>query len=492
MHSNDELEILERAYDPERFREQGHALVDQLADYLVRAQQRHMPVLPWASPEQQRASWVLPDVSCTTADDSKLTELTGRVLDASQHLHHPGYLGHQVTAPLPTAALLDLVAALLNNSSAVYEMSPANTAMERHVVRWMADTLGLGARADGVLTSGGSAGNLTGLLAARQAMAGYDVWTHGARAGKPLGLLIGEQAHYSASRAAQVMGIGAEGCVAVPSDDRFRLDPSQLDACLDLATRRGLRVFAVVASAGSTATGAYDPLYAVADFCGQKGLWLHVDGAHGAAAALAPRYRHLLAGIDRADSVVWDAHKMLAMPSLVTGVLFTEGERSYDAFSQEAAYLLGPSSREEWFNLSHRTLECTKNGMALKLYGTLALAGESLLAAYVSRCYDLARQLSRQIEDAPDFELATPPEANIVCFRHLPPGVDRDDGEALDAVQAAARQQLIERGECYLVQTVLGGRRYLRVTTMNPLSEAADLTGLLELIRRSPIFSTTR
>ncbi len=477
-----QLKRLEQAYDPERFREQGHALVDQLADYLARARQRRMPVLPWAAPEIQLESWALDEGD---APATGLGPLVERVLAASHHLHHPGYLGHQVTVPVPAAALLELVAALLNNSSAVYEMSPAATAMERGVVRWMANALGFGAAADGVLTSGGSVGNLTALLAARQAMAGHDIWTRGARDGQRLGVLISEQAHYSATRAAQVMGIGAEGCVAIPTDERFRLDPSRLGDCLDRATRRGLEVFAVVASAGSTATGAYDPLEPIAEFCTRKGLWLHVDGAHGAAAALAPRYRHLLDGIAAADSVVWDAHKMLAMPSLVTGVLFREGDRSYDAFSQEAAYLLGPSAREEWFNLSHRTLECTKNSMALKLYGTLALGGAALLEAYVTRCYDLARDLASLIEDAPDFELALRPQANIVCFRHLPRGVDRDDGEALDAAQATARQRVIEQGECYLVQTVLANRRYLRVTTMNPLSGDDDLRRLLELVRQA-------
>lgn len=237
----------------------------------------------------------------------------------------------------------------------------------------------------------------------------------------------------------------------------------------------------MVASAGSTATGAFDPLEAVADFCSEHGLWLHVDGAHGAAVCLSPRYRHLLAGIDRADSVVWDAHKMLALPSLVTAVLFRNGDHSYDAFAQQASYLLGPSARDEWYNLCHRTLECTKNAMALKLYGSLRLLGLPVFAAYVTRCFDLAQLLAQIVEEAPDFELALPPESNIVCFRFTPRGCPR---EHLDTLQHETRRRVVEGGKYYLVQTELRGRRFLRTTLMNPFTNSNDLELLLEQIRR--------
>lgn len=198
----------------------------------------------------------------------------------------PRYVGHQVSAPLPQAALASLASALLNNGMAVYEMGPVATGMERAVLGWLASRLGLPASADGVLTSGGSVGNLTGLLAARNARAGFGIWKAGAQAGPPLAVLVSEEAHYSVRRAAQLMGLGEAGAVRVETDARYRLRPEALDAALAAATREGRRVFAVVASACSTATGAFDPLDQVADFCEPQGLWLHVDAAHGGSAAL--------------------------------------------------------------------------------------------------------------------------------------------------------------------------------------------------------------
>src|SRR5688572_2124638 len=180
---------LAAAYDPEHFRRLGHQLVDQLADHLARATRREGPVLPWAPPATNLERFPA-DFSEQPSGD--LSALLARVLDASHHLHHPRYVGHQVSAPVPLAALCDLASSLLNNGMAVYEMGPVSTAMEHNVLRWMAGVLGLPEGAGGVLTSGGSAGNLTALLAARQAKAGFDAWNEGASAGPPLTVLVPE------------------------------------------------------------------------------------------------------------------------------------------------------------------------------------------------------------------------------------------------------------------------------------------------------------
>ena len=178
------------------------------------------------------------------------------------------------------------------------------------MVEWMAGRIGFAVRpggpggAGGVLTSGGSAGNLTALLAARQAKAGFDVWQRGTTAGPPLGLLAAETTHYSVARAAEIMGLGAEGVFPVPVDAAFQLRPDALPAALAAAQRAGRRVIAVVASAGSTATGAIDPLPAIADFAAAHALWLHVDAAHGGSALTSVHQRARLRGIERADSVV--------------------------------------------------------------------------------------------------------------------------------------------------------------------------------------------
>jgi L-2,4-diaminobutyrate decarboxylase len=250
------------------------------------------------------------------------------------------------------------------------------------------------------------------------------------------------------------------------------------------AEGRGRRVVAVVASAGSTATGAYDPLEAIADFASAHGLWLHVDGAHGACAALSTAARGVVRGIERADSVVWDAHKMMLLPSLVSAVLFKDGARSYEAFRPTgASYLFSDGDVAPWYDVGERTLECTKRMMSLGLYAAITLLGDAFFEEYVDRAFALARALAAKVDAAPDFELAVAPEANIVCFRHRPHGLV--PGPALDRHQSAVREAIVRSGAYYLVQTRLGARGvFLRVTLVNPRTTEADLGGLLDAVRQ--------
>src|SRR5215472_6638231 len=234
-------ETLRDAFDPDRFRREGHALVDQLADYLRSVTGREGPVLPWAEPELNLARWA---DALHEEPGTSLGELMTRVLGGSNHLHHPRYVGHQVTSPLPSSALIHLASALLNNGTAVYEMGPVSAPMERHALAWMARQAGLPAEADGVLTSGGSAGNLTALLAARQAGTGRDVWDEGLAAGKPLAILAPDETHYSVKRAAQILGLGRSGVFSIPVDERFRLRPEALAETLAIAEGTGRHVFA--------------------------------------------------------------------------------------------------------------------------------------------------------------------------------------------------------------------------------------------------------
>ena len=480
---SDGLAPIRAAFDPERFRRDGRAIVDLLADHLARAQAQGepddaLPVLPWLAPDDSVSHWRAVAAAAAGLD---LPGLLAQVVERSNHLHHPGYVGHQVTPPLPAAALCDLVGALLNNGTAVYEMGPVTTAFERLVIGTLAGQLGWPAGADGVFTSGGSAGNLTALLAARQARAGFDVWAGGNAAGPPLAFLCSAEAHYSLGRALQVMGLGARAAWPVAVDDRFRLDPRALAGARRAAEAAGYRVIGVVASACSTATGAFDPLEAIADFCEAGDLWLHVDGAHGASVAFSDRHRPLLQGIARADSVVWDAHKLMLMPALVTAVMFRDGRRSYEAFSQQASYLFADVSPEQqWFNLAGRTLECTKLMMSLKVYAALTLHGPAFFGRYIDGMFDLAQAFADAIAAAPDFELALRPQSNIVCFRHRPAGLT---GAELDRRQAEVRQRLIEDGSFYLVQTRLPTGLYLRTTLLNPFTTIEHLAQLLATIR---------
>ena len=471
-------DLLKAAFDGDAFRRQGYQVVDMLADYLNDAKGKNISsVLPDFSPDEMLKKWKGRFEKKGMADWQQLLE---QVLDQSNHIHHPGYIGHQVTPPLPLAALMDFAGLFLNNGSAIYEMGPVNVIMERRVIEWMVGLIGYPGEADGIFTSGGTLGNLTALLAARQSKAGYNIWQQGVNRQQSLSVFISEQAHYSVKRAVGVMGLGEDSVVKVPVDSNFRIDISKLPECYSRAKHDGKRVFALVANGCSTATGSYDHLDTLADFCQQEDIWLHVDGAHGASALLSDRYRSLMKGVHRADSIVWDAHKMLLMPSLTTAVIFKDGARSYDSFSQEAAYLFEKEAREEWYNYAHRTMECTKKMMGLKLYVCLSVLGQDFFAGYVERMYDLSREFAGIISGSGDFQLAVEPQSNIVCFRYLKSDLS---GEGLNRLQSEIRKQVLGRGLYYIVQTRLKGAAYLRCTIINPLTTLEDLTGLLDHIR---------
>lgn len=483
-------QLLRAAFDPEQFRADGERMLARLADQLEQSLGGTSgAVLPWREPTAMLERWhadfdtgvsALPGVRAGMSPSATLDLLSMHMLDDATQLHHPGFVGHQVAPPLPLAALCDFAAAFTNNGMAVYEMGQQGTAMELHVIDWMAQQLGLGPAAGGVLTSGGTLATLTALLAMRQARAGWDVWREGSAGGPLPAVLVSEQAHYCADRAVRIMGWGEGGLIKVPVDANYGMRTDLLAASLARAEASGRRVLGVIGSACSTATGSFDELVPIADFCEAHGLWMHVDGAHGAALALSTKYADRVAGIGRADSVIWDAHKMLLQPALVTAVLFKDAAHSSGAFAQDAAYLLGPRGEAHWYDLAGRTFECTKRMMSFKLYATLLAYGPALFDAYVTRTIDLADDFATLLAAAPDFELALAPQANIVCFRHRPAGVPE---HALDAHQAAVRMQIIRRGAFYPVQTTLGGVRWLRTTLMHPFTTLDDLSRLLAEIR---------
>ncbi len=477
-------DALTSAFDPDAFRQLGHAVVDRLADQLARVRRREGPVLPDLLPDAACAAWPAEFPEGPGVDPQALLE---RVIEHSNQLHHPRYVGHQVTSPLPWSALLDLVGAFLNNGSAVYEMGPASTAMERAFARWYAGRVGFDpARADGFLTHGGSAGNLTCLLAARQHAAPHDVWAEGVGDARGYRIVCSDQTHYSARRAAQVMGLGGAVVETVPTDARFRMRPDALAAALARARAEGRTVLAVVASAGSTATGAIDPLEPIADVCAAERVWLHVDAAHGGGLALSDRTRPHLAGIERADSLVMDAHKAMLCPALATLVLFRDGERSFETFRQSASYLFGAEPEQRWYDLAQRTLECTKRMLGLQVYGSLAVMGTAFYAAYTERMLDLTREFARLVRARPHWEIPAEPDCNILCFRYAPPGLPALPGTPAppdaDAFQSDVRARILAEGSYYLVTTRLAGKTWLRTTIINPATTLADLEGLLDRV----------
>jgi L-2,4-diaminobutyrate decarboxylase len=506
------------AYDPQLLRATGHRLADALADHLARAERSEGVVLPWVEPAERigeaaaflrsspRAADASEDASVdagasgagalgpaganaphsTDAVADHFAQLTRAMLERGLNLHDPRYVGHQVPAPVPLGGLFDAVGSVTNQVMAIYEMGPWATAVEQAMVQelgsaigWPPDTFA------GLVTHGGSLANLTGLLTARNVAVG-GAWEHGlSRGGAAPVLLAHADAHYSVARAAGILGLGSRQVVKVGLDTWGRMDPLLLDEELTRVRGRGQPVVAVVACACATPTGAFDPLAEIADVCGRHKVWLHVDAAHGGAAVLSERHRHLVAGLERADSVVWDAHKMLFVPGLCAFVLYRDRAHRFEAFRQDAPYLFDPAAPGlAEYDSGMKTVECTKRAAAFGLWGVWALFGRQLFADMVDVTFSLGRTFYEKLRAADDFEPLHEPECNIVVFRYIPPALRGVSLQRLGDFQLELRRRIIESGEYYIVPFKRDGVGALRVTIINPLTTAADLDGLLDALRR--------
>lgn len=464
--------ILQRAYDSALFKSDGERLIALLSEMLeatLAAQSEK--VTTWVKPDQEYEFWnAFLDKNQTTA------RLFDTVIRRSIHTHHPKYIGHQVAPTVPVAALATLVSAQLNNGMAVYEMGQASTAIEKVVIKKFTNKIGWD-NGDGFLTSGGTLANLTALLTARKAKAQSDVWSEGHSA--KLAILVSEEAHYCVDRAARIMGLGTQGIIKIPVDQYYKIKTDVLTKAYNTATQKGYEVIAIVGSAPSTSTGVHDDLEAISAFAKAKNIWFHIDAAHGGAAIFSPKYKHLLNGIQGADSVIVDGHKMMGTSAITTVVLYRNSADSYSTFNQQAQYLWEQNEDPEWFNMAKRTFECTKSMMSLRFFAIWNAYGGQFFDDFVTTLYDAGRQFAKLLTEAPDFEMLLPPESNIVCFRY----VKNLQTSQYDVVNKKIRQTLLEDGEFYIVATQLQKGYYLRTTFMNPFTTQEHMEELLKKIR---------
>jgi L-2,4-diaminobutyrate decarboxylase len=399
-----------------------------------------------------------------------LSRIERDVLPDCNRLMHPRSMGHQVSAPLPVAVWTEAFTGAVNQSGAVWEMSPVGTVIETQVIRWMCDLAGFGPEAGGTFTSGGTEATFAGLLAARQASI-PDVWTRGVGANPPV-VVCGEHAHYGVARAIGELGIGTDHAVVIPSD-RFRMDVRALERELERLRREGRAVMAVVATAGTTATGSFDDLETIGRLCEARGIWLHVDGAHGASALLSPAHRHRLAGIHLARSIAWDPHKMMLMPLTASVVLVRDEADLEAAFSQRAPYLFHARDGERRWDQGLRSFTCSRRIDALKVWAAIQRHGASGLAALYDHLCETARTMHAAVAAHPAFVPLNEPESNILCFRYVGDRTLGDD--RLDAINLRTREVYNRAGTGWITTTVLAGQRVLRVTMMNPRTSAADV-----------------
>ena len=391
---------------------------------------------------------------------------------------HPRFMGWVHGNGTPSGMLAEMLAAAMNANVGGREHSAVY--VERAVIAWSAEIFGFPPAASGILTSGTSLANLIAVVVARRNALGDRVRTQGLGPER-LTAYASHAAHRSVRAAFEITGLGTDAVRDVATDARHRIDIDQLRRAIAVDRARGERPFMVIGTAGTVDVGAIDDLAALADLCVAEKLWLHVDGAFGALAVLSPEHRHLVRGIERADSLAFDFHKWLHVPYDAGCVLIRDAELHRTAFTRSAAYLTpaaeGTAAGEPWFadygpELSRR-FRALAIWFAFKEHGTQRL-GEAI----AENCRQAAR-LAARIEAADDVVLAAPVALNIVCLRF-------DDGahspEALDALNAAIVVDLQRRGIAVPSLTVIDGRTVIRINLTNHRITDADLAATLDAI----------
>ena len=408
------------------------------------------------------------------ARSKSASRLVRQIRRLSLRLAHPRYLAQQVAAPIPMAALIEPVVAAMNQSLAVWEMSPIATAIDRQLMARFKSLFGCPHEADGTLVPGGAFGNLTALLAAREALKSRRERTVAPR----VAVIVGAQAHYSVARAAAILGMGSDAVFRVPMDHEYRTDIARVAEAFVSARRAGFRKFVLVGSAGSTPTGSFDEIDALRREATREGAWFHVDAAHGAALAFSRRLRGRLTGIGSADSMAFDPHKMMFMPLSAAGVLVRNGSSLAMPLAERAPYLFA-AERRRWPDIGQLTIACSQRFDALKIWLVWQIHGARVWDALISHTCAVCAAAYRYCAESRILEPLHEPHSNILCFR-----LRRQRDADSDKVHWDVKETLNESGYGYISSTILDGRRVLRLVVMNPRTQAGDVEDVLRRIER--------
>ncbi|MEU9116175.1 aspartate aminotransferase family protein [Streptomyces sp. NPDC048483] len=428
-----------------------------------------------------------------------LDELEEVYLRDAVYFHHPRYLAH-LNCPVVIPALVgEAVLAAVNSSLDTWDQSAGGTLIERRLIDWTAQRIGLGPQADGIFTSGGSQSNLQAMLLARDEACRREMTRENSaefstpleQAGPPstgarltdilprLRILTSACSHFSIRKSATLLGMGAEAVIAVPADEHKRMRTADLAAELERCRRDGLIPMAVVATAGTTDFGSIDPLPETADLCAQYGAWMHVDAAYGCG-LLVSRRRELLDGIERADSVTVDYHKSFFQPVSSSAVLVRD-RATLRHVTYHADYLNPRRMAERRIpNQVDKSIQTTRRFDALKLWLTLRIMGAQAVGELFDEVIDRAADAWKLLYDDPRFEVVVEPQLSTLVFRYVP-GTDQDP-ELRDQVNLHARDALFASGEAIVAGTTVDGRHYLKFTLLNPETTLEDIATVLDLI----------
>ncbi|ELY97742.1 pyridoxal-dependent decarboxylase [Natrialba aegyptia DSM 13077] len=440
-----------------------------------------------ASPEELAAQFddpVVPEEGQRL--EMTIDEVAERVLRHSVDPSNPRCAAHLQCPPMIPGLAAETLLTATNQSLDSFDQAPAATVLEERVVTALCELFDLPADADGVFTSGGTQSNFQALLLARDRYCDQqfdrNVQTDGLPAAAPsLRILCSEAAHFTGKQAAHHLGLGERAVYTVPTDADGRMDLDELDAALDDLDRRDELPFALVGTAGTTDFGSIDPLPALADRAADRDLWFHVDAAYGGALAVSDEFSTLLDGIERADSIAVDFHKLFYQPISCGALLLRDGA-DFRLMARNAAYL-NPEAHDEGGipNLVSKSVQTTRRFDALKPYVAFRTLGRTGLAELVEHTLELADDAAALVREADDFELLGEPTLNAVVFRYRPRQGMND--ETVSNLNAAVRRELLNDGRALVARTTVDGVTSLKVTLLNPTATLEDVAAMLEAVR---------
>jgi aromatic-L-amino-acid/L-tryptophan decarboxylase len=465
---------------PAELREHGHRVFDWIGEYFEGIER--LPVLAQVVPGEVAAALPAGPPREPVEMERILADFRRVVLPGVTHWNHPGFMAYFGITGSGPGILGETLAAALNVNAMLWRTGPAATELEERSLDWLRQMLGLPAPFRGHIQDTASTSSLVAIATAREAT-GLGVREEGL-AGRDLPrlrLYCSEQAHSSIEKAAITLGVGRLGVRRVPTDGEYRMDPDALDAAIREDLAAGWRPFCVVATVGTTSTTSIDPVPAIADVCERHALWLHVDAAYGGAAAVVPEMREVLAGCERADSLVVNPHKWLFVPVDCSALYLRDPALVRAAFSLVPEYLRTPEA-EEVTNLMDYGPALGRRFRALKLWMTLSYFGWDGIAARIREHVRLARRFAGWIDEADGWERLAPVPFSTVCFRYRPPGAS--DAE-LDALNERILARVNASGEVFLSHTRLREGLTLRIAVGNLRTTERHLRRAWELLNDS-------
>lgn len=472
----------EETLDPDNWdeaRHLAHRMVDETIDYLATLRERP----PWRSvPESVRARLDEPLPEEPQGLAGAYDAFVENVRPYPTGNLHPRFWGWVRGTGTVDGMLAEMLAAAMNCNVSGFD--DAATLVETRVLDWCKEMLGYPVEASGVLVSGGSMANLVGLAVARQAAAGYDVRTEGLGvAPRPLVLYASNETHTSVRKAVELLGLGSRALRSIDVNERFEVDLGALASRIAADRAQGLAPFCVVGNVGTVNTGAVDDLERLADLCARERLWLHLDGAFGAWAALSAEHRPRLRAMARADSLAFDLHKWLYVPYEVGCALVRSPAHHHATFSFSADYLTSGSRGADAgpLRFSEYGLQLSRGFRALKVWMSVKAHGRRKLARLIEQNLAQARFLAEQVQAHAELECLAPVTLNIVCFRYVGHGLP---DERLAEINQEILHRLHEDGVAVPSSTSVSGRFALRVAITNHRSRRADFTALVSEVVR--------